>query len=573
MPNREYFQKRGDSYSELTSSLLGRGQEGDLGKMDVLVTLEKMERRAPGEISLQTSFQPPGTIPLGKRLSEPSALGYPAFGFRGSEDQRLFSPNGVPGCPKCASRRGAGESMMSIRSWLILCFTLILSTLAGCGTSRWTDTSRTATEQLLISDAIDRAVSRVDFRALAGKTVFLDDTPIRGMTDSAYLSSTIRQHLLASGAILKENKAEAEYVLEVRAGAIGTDRHDVTYGIPAINIPTLIPPPVPGVPNQLPEVPIAKKTHQRAVVKIAFFAYNRNTGRPVWQSGTIPVESDVRALWLLGAGPFVRSKTGNKLMVAGDVLPLPPLHLPLDSLLPDSEQKSRPPSVSQEAFFTDGTTRATAQENKEAQPSSTAQPDAPVSQVSAGGSPSPTGSEGASAASSTKDSSGKTDSPPPEVARENQGSSPHPDGKDLLAGEPEQVPAEGPSGASEPDSPQPGLLPPLDLGELLPALEESQLGTGMLRNEDPPDGLEPTTSGQAPSAAPEYPAESPVRNATYLEPYWPFEVLEGRSRWNYFLNESFFPHESFGNTGGPGGAPANPAEVLPMYLLPPAPLP
>ena len=35
---------------------------------------------------------------------------------------------------------------------------LLATALAGCGTTRSTDTGRTATEQLLISDAIDRAV-------------------------------------------------------------------------------------------------------------------------------------------------------------------------------------------------------------------------------------------------------------------------------------------------------------------------------------------------------------------------------------------------------------------------------
>ena len=44
----------------------------------------------------------------------------------------------------------------------------------GCGTTRWTDTQRTATEQLLVTDAIDRAVSQVNLRSLAGHTVFLD---------------------------------------------------------------------------------------------------------------------------------------------------------------------------------------------------------------------------------------------------------------------------------------------------------------------------------------------------------------------------------------------------------------
>ena len=48
---------------------------------------------------------------------------------------------------------------------------LVLSCLAlvGCGTTRWTDTKRTATEQMLISDAVDRAVSQMNFSLLAGQ--------------------------------------------------------------------------------------------------------------------------------------------------------------------------------------------------------------------------------------------------------------------------------------------------------------------------------------------------------------------------------------------------------------------
>ena len=44
----------------------------------------------------------------------------------------------------------------------------------GCGTTKWSDSPRTATEQLLISDAVDRAISEIDFSALADKDVYLD---------------------------------------------------------------------------------------------------------------------------------------------------------------------------------------------------------------------------------------------------------------------------------------------------------------------------------------------------------------------------------------------------------------
>ena len=170
--------------------------------------------------------------------------------------------------------------------------------LLGCGTTKWTDTTRTATEQLLISDSMDRAVSRIDFRALAGKKVFVDDTPLKGVTDTAYLASVIRQHLLASGGKLQETKDKAEYVVEVRAGAVGTDHDDLLVGVPALTVPTVVP--VPGIPTQIPEIPFVKRTNQRAVAKIAVFVYNRKTGRILWQSGIVPDESRTKALWVFG---------------------------------------------------------------------------------------------------------------------------------------------------------------------------------------------------------------------------------------------------------------------------------
>ena len=50
----------------------------------------------------------------------------------------------------------------------------MLVMLAGCGSTLTSNTPRTATEQLLISDAIDRTVESLDFSPLADETVFFD---------------------------------------------------------------------------------------------------------------------------------------------------------------------------------------------------------------------------------------------------------------------------------------------------------------------------------------------------------------------------------------------------------------
>ncbi|HEX5443698.1 MAG TPA: DUF6655 family protein [Pirellulales bacterium] len=175
---------------------------------------------------------------------------------------------------------------------------------AGCGTTKWSDTPRTATEQLLISTAVDRAINNIDFKPLSGKTVYLDATYLSGVVDMNYVISSFRQRMLSQGCILKVNKDDADYVVEARAGAVGTNQHNVLIGIPAISVPTAGM--MPGVPSAIPEIPFAKTTDQKGVAKLAAFAYNQHTGQAVWQSGTFPVVTNAKDSWFLGTGPFQR---------------------------------------------------------------------------------------------------------------------------------------------------------------------------------------------------------------------------------------------------------------------------
>lgn len=180
---------------------------------------------------------------------------------------------------------------------------LLVAFSAGCGTTRVTDTARSATEQMLISHSIDNTVSRLDFGILAGKRVFLDSQYLDGVTDKGYLISSLRQQLLAGGCLLQEERKKATYVVEARAGAVGTDRNDMLVGVPQMSIPSIMP----GIPGaMIPEVALAKKSNRIAVAKIGVFAYNRVTGDPVWQSGMLQAVSNERNSWLCGAGPFQR---------------------------------------------------------------------------------------------------------------------------------------------------------------------------------------------------------------------------------------------------------------------------
>jgi hypothetical protein len=194
--------------------------------------------------------------------------------------------------------------------------------LAGCGTTKMTDTPRSATEMLLVSQAVDYAVARIDFAPLSGQPVYLDTSMLdAGVVDKGYLVSSVRQQLLAHGALLQEEKWRATFVVELRAGAVGTDRNSLMVGTPAVSLPSV----VPGIPTSIPEIALMKKNDQRGVAKIGVFAYNRITGRAVWQSGTVESSSQLKDTWVFGAGPFTRGTIRQRPEIAGEPLPDIPL--------------------------------------------------------------------------------------------------------------------------------------------------------------------------------------------------------------------------------------------------------
>lgn len=211
----------------------------------------------------------------------------------------------------------------------------------GCGTTRSTDTTRAATEMLLVSQAVDRAVGQIDFSPLRGKAVYFDVSSIDKETvDKGYLISSIRQQLLAHGANLMEEKRDAVYVVEARVGAVGTDRHSLLFGSPQITVPAI----VPGIPTSIPEIALYKRTDQKGVAKLAVFAYNRVTGRAVWQSGLVEDVSKLKDRWVLGSGPYTTGTIREKPELAGEALPTLP-QIPAIPLIGWDGQPNAEPSL------------------------------------------------------------------------------------------------------------------------------------------------------------------------------------------------------------------------------------
>ncbi len=220
--------------------------------------------------------------------------------------------------------------------------------LAGCGTTK----SRTATEQLLTSNAVDQAVAQIDFRPLAGRSVYFDTTyvqPVKGLgfVNAEYIISSLRQQMMAAGCRLHERQDQAEFIVEARVGALGNDSHEVTYGIPANNALSTaaqaITPAAPPLPV-IPELSVAKRDDQRAAAKIAVFAYHRESRRALWQSGISQTSSTAKDVWLLGAGPFQRGTIYEGTEFAGS-----PIGLSIHS---DEEEGEHQPPIAYDGTHT-----------------------------------------------------------------------------------------------------------------------------------------------------------------------------------------------------------------------------
>lgn len=189
-------------------------------------------------------------------------------------------------------------SMRTIGTYAVLwCGAMMLA--SGCGTTRVTDTPRTATEQLLVSAAVEQAASQLDFEFLEDRKVFLDDSLVERV-DKTFVIGAVRAAARQAGVILVDQRNDAHYVLELRAGAVGVDRNEYLLGIPSAQIPTL------SGPVGVPEIATYKSITQTGGCSMAFVAYSRDDGRFFYSSGPVYGFSDHRSRWFMGAGPGTR---------------------------------------------------------------------------------------------------------------------------------------------------------------------------------------------------------------------------------------------------------------------------
>lgn len=226
---------------------------------------------------------------------------------------------------------------------VILAIPILLCASPGCGTVKTSGTARTATEQLLLTNAWDSALQKVDFRPLAGVPVYLDTTNVTAV-DQGWVVSSLRQALLTQGVLLRQKPEQAQWIVEARVGAYGTDGYNWLVGIPQTTLPNT----VTGMPSgTVPEMPLIKKQDQRGVAKMAMFAYDRTSGQMVWNSGTMIAVATAKDVSVFGVGPIQSGTIRGGTDFVGIRLPVPSESADANDprATPEKPRRSRFPDV------------------------------------------------------------------------------------------------------------------------------------------------------------------------------------------------------------------------------------
>ena len=174
-----------------------------------------------------------------------------------------------------------------------LCTSLLMA-LIGCTSTKTSNTARTGTEQLLISNAVDQSLAKVDFRPMAGRKVLVEEKYLDSV-DKGYIVSSVRHHVLHVGGRLTAKPDEADIVLELRSGGVGTDNSDAFLGVPGITLPGML---------SLPDVKLITRSRQSAFAKLGIVAIDAKTQQELNVGGVSLAMSDDNNWYVMGVGPY-----------------------------------------------------------------------------------------------------------------------------------------------------------------------------------------------------------------------------------------------------------------------------
>ncbi|MEZ6063082.1 MAG: DUF6655 family protein [Planctomycetaceae bacterium] len=171
---------------------------------------------------------------------------------------------------------------------------VLLVGIVGCTSSKTSNTARTAKEQMLLSNAIDQSLNKVDFTPMYGQNVFLEDKYLE-CVDKAYVVGSVRHRVMRAGGRLTTNAEEADVVMELRSGGVGTDTAESFLGTPEIALPGML---------TIPEIRLAERKTQFGYSKIGLVIFDAKSRRVLGDGGVAMAQADDNNWFVFGVGPI-----------------------------------------------------------------------------------------------------------------------------------------------------------------------------------------------------------------------------------------------------------------------------
>ncbi|MEQ1828818.1 MAG: DUF6655 family protein [Pirellula sp.] len=173
----------------------------------------------------------------------------------------------------------------------------------GCASMKESDTSRTGLEQLLISNAVDQTLAKIDFSPVSGAKVFLK-SDLLDCVDKNYVLLSTKSKLLSNRCTLMDKADDADVVMEIASGGVGTDRTDLQVGSPEIPL---------GLMGSIPKVTVYERKKAMGTAKLSIIAIDNKSKQPVLNSGFSLARSDHQHWTLMGAGPVLSGSVANQI--------------------------------------------------------------------------------------------------------------------------------------------------------------------------------------------------------------------------------------------------------------------
>jgi hypothetical protein len=155
------------------------------------------------------------------------------------------------------------------RRHLVFCLIVFLVVLPACAsTPHTTYTKKSGVEPLLVARAVDRALDE-ETLYLRGVKMFVDVASLTS-EENAYFKKALVHQFLKKGALVTEDRKEADLVASLLVKSAGTDGKQFFFGIPSL--------PLPLTSLSTPQINVVSGSTQKGYAQIDLVLFSASQG-------------------------------------------------------------------------------------------------------------------------------------------------------------------------------------------------------------------------------------------------------------------------------------------------------